>query len=133
MRTSDEIRTLLAEKFVRESARLKSWGTKTDEKSAVSFACAVSEFVRALMAESRGRELYRVKKVLRKWRGETLHRKLKEHVEERIKATKLMSQAIQHMAEESEKKKPFNRKLHKKHKHHRHHRDGHHRRHGRHK
>ncbi len=109
-RKMEDIRLLLAQKFQRESARLNSWGTKTDEKAAISFADSVVRFVQALMAESRYRELKRVFKK----HAESVYKdkhKLDKHflayLQERMKATKAMAKAIEHVAEDAEKKRPW--------------------------
>lgn len=121
---SEDINKFLAEKFQKESARLKSWGTKTDDKAAISFAMSVSEYVRALMCYSRYRELKRFEKWLKK--NETTCHKC-SNVErfggrllERMEATKSMSEAIRKFAEDKESKRAWKPKEHKHH--HEHHR-----------
>jgi hypothetical protein len=111
-RTREEIAQLLATKFQAESARLKSWGTKTDDKAAISFAMRVVDFVRSLMAESRYREL---KRVLKK----NDSKETQAYILERMKATKQMAKAIEKYGEKKESERPFG---HKKKKHHHHHR-----------
>lgn len=113
-RTREEISQLLATKFQAESVRLKSWGTKTDDKAAISFAMRVVDFVRALMAESRYRELRRLEKKVDD--GYDLHHLMK-YVAERLKVTKQMSLAIQRYGEKKESERPFGHKE-NKHKHH---------------
>ena len=108
MRTKEEISILLAEKFKRESARLKSWGTKTDDKAALSFAMAVSEFVRSLMCESRYKELRRFLKHYPEMEGS-------KYIQERIKATSSMAKAIHNAAIVLEGKRVWKPKV-KKHK-----------------
>src|ERR1700758_1922127 len=93
--TSDEIRMLLAQKFQRESHRLKSWGTKTNEKAAVSFAGAVTEFVRSLMAESRSRE---ARRILKKIESNGGPEGVQDYIQERIRVTKAMAKAIENFA-----------------------------------
>lgn len=128
-RTSDEIRQLLAVKFQRESKRLASWGTKTDEKAAVSFAAAVTEFVRALMCESRYKELKRLEKEVDLQESTVYFPK--KYVIERKRVLKTMTRAIQEFAakKESERPKGFKKHKHKHHHHHGHNRSSHHRRH----
>lgn len=128
---TDEINQLLANKFVRESKRLASWGTKTDEKAAISFAMAVSEFVRAMMADSRYRELKRIKKFIEQdeekaTKSDTkyLRRHVSAYVDERLKATKTMATAIKKFAEDKESKRIFGSKK-EKHEHHSHERGKH--------
>jgi hypothetical protein len=116
-RKREEIAQLLATKFQAESVRLKSWGTKTDDKAAISFAMRVVDFVLSLMAESRYRELKRVNKKLKR---ELLGDDAADYIKERLKATKQMSAAIQRYGEKKESERPFGRKE-KKHKHHHHH------------
>lgn len=119
-RTNDDIRTILARVFAKESARLKSWGTKTDEKAAMSFAGAVTEYVRALMCESRYREMKRIYKFIHKNGIEAGDRDLKKYIKERLNATKAMSAAIQNFAEEKESKREWKHKSEHKHHHRRH-------------
>jgi len=124
MKTSQDIRNLLAAKFKAESSRLASWGTKTDEKAAISFADAVTEFVRALCAESRYRELKRVMK-------KGLHHKkegwgpVMDYLQERLHATKIMAKAIEKFAIDKESKRTWQytslrKDKKKKHRHHTH-------------
>jgi len=121
---NEEIARLLAEKFKRESARLNSWGTKTDEKAAFSFAMSVVEFVRALMCDSRYRELKRVLKQFKKYAGNSdehyklssSERTLRDYIEERMKATKAMTIAIQKFALEKEGKREWKPKVRTHHK-----------------
>lgn len=123
----EEINQLLADKFKKESHRLKSWGTKTDDKAAVSFAMAVSEFVRALMAHSRHRELRRL---FKKCGREEWFQPV-DYIRERMEATKTMAKAIENLAVKKESERPYGHKeKHHKHKntthkhksHHHHHR-----------
>lgn len=113
-RTHEEICTLLAEKFKRESQRLNSWGTKTDDKASLSFAMAVSRYVESLMADSRYRELKRIDKLLDTL-GSDDQEKVTSYIQERMKATKAMSAAIRNVAVTDEGKRAWGRK--KKHKH----------------
>lgn len=130
MRTREEICTLLAAKFVKESARLKSWGTKTDEKSAVSFAMAVADFVRSMMAESRSREAKRILKKIEEngWHRSSKWGHINSYLEERIKATSQMSKAIEKFALEKESKSPWKSKVKKEEKHKHKHKHKHHHR-----
>lgn len=116
-RTREEISQLLATKFQAESARLNSWGTKTDDKAAISFAMRVVDFVRALMAESRYREL---KRIMHNRKHRMSERAFDSYLQERMKATKTMAKAIEKFGEKKESERPFGHK----HKHHHHH--GHH-------
>jgi len=124
MRTHEEICALLAEKFKHESARLKSWGTKTDEKEAMSFAMAVSRFVEALMSESRSREATRILKKIGSNGGPE---GIQDYLQERVRVTKAMSKAIEHLAVEMEGKRAWQSKSEreKKHKHHHKHKEKH--------
>jgi len=122
MRTRDEIALLLAEKFKRESARLKSWETETDEKAAISFAMAVVEFVRALLADARYSEAKRIQEKInsKKWNKNRnlamgIH-VVEKYLQERMQATKVMSKAIEKYAIKKEGERPWKPKTHK-HKH----------------
>lgn len=118
-RTREEISQLLATKFQAESARLNSWGTKTDDKAAISFAMRVVDFVRALMAESRSREAKHILRKFEKIGPGGLHgenRRFVAYIQERITATKTMAKAIEKFGEKKESERPFGHK--KKHKHH---------------
>jgi hypothetical protein len=106
----DDLRDLLAQKFSREKKRLKSYGTKTDS---FQMANVVVRYVQALMCDSRNRELKRLKKLLRQ--GDL--NKIWKHVRERLKATSRMAKAIRHVAEETEKKRPWKKTVEHKHKH----------------
>lgn len=123
MRTFDEIRELLSQKFSKEKLRLKSYGTKA---SSFDLAHAVARHVQSLMAESRYSELKRLKKVLDKQPSQGDLHKIWEHYRERSRATKAMAQAIQNVADQNEKARPWKRKPeHKKKKHHHGHRRSH--------
>jgi hypothetical protein len=115
-RKREEVAQLLANKFKKEAARLKSWETKTDDKAALSFAMVVVDFVRALMCESRMREMKRFNKFIVKNGIEAGDRELKKYVLERISATRKMSKVIEEYATKAEEKRPWKRK--KEHRHH---------------
>ena len=118
MRTFEEIRELLAKQFHKEKLRLKSYGTRADS---FQLANVVARYVEALMAESRYRELKKLSQVIYNDSKHLKHaRKLLGHVSERMNATKAMSKAIQHMAEDNEKKRPWKRKEKKKYHKHKH-------------
>jgi hypothetical protein len=126
-RKREEIAQLLASKFLSESKRLNSWGTKTDSKAAITFAMAVVDFVRALMSESRYRELKRMNRLRSKASdSDDFNKRFDKYVSERMKATSSMTKAIEKFALEKEEKRPWKpkekSKEHKhKHKHHHHH------------
>jgi hypothetical protein len=105
-RTLDEVKTLLAEKFSLEKKRLKSYGTKTDS---YQMANVTAQYVLALMSESRYRELKKLDKLLDTL-GEDDNEKVVKHIQERLKATKAMAKAIENVAVENEKKRPWKRK-----------------------
>lgn len=133
---TEEIATFLAAKFKRESARLNSWGTKTDEKAAYSFAMAVLEHVRALMSDARHRELKRLVKKISHL-GYKAHKpsyeattKAQNYIHERMQATKSMAAAIQKFAEAKEEKRAWKSKERKHHHGHDKHKHKHHKRHG---
>jgi hypothetical protein len=127
--TSEQIRMLLNEKFKAEAKRLESWGTKHSRHSATSFAVCVAEFVRALMSYARSREGEHIRNHVMRMitqHGKVSHDRVVDYIEERIKATKQMSKAIENYAVLQESKRPINTKKehHGKHKHkhsHRHH------------
>lgn len=114
MRTADEIRGLLSEKFSKEKKRLKTYGTKANS---FDLANAVFRYVVSLMCESRYRELKRLKKNFNL-----------KYLKERLKATKDMTKVLDNFAKTTEDARPYNPKKHKKekghgkHKHNRHHR-----------
>lgn len=116
---SDEVSKLLAQKFQRESARLKSWGTKTDDKAALSFAMAVTDFVRALMADARSREVRRLLKKYDVRLNDHSHqlKRFYNYMLEREHATKVMSKAIKNFATDKENKRQWKHKEHHEHKH----------------
>jgi hypothetical protein len=129
-RKREEIAQLLANKFQSEAKRLNSWGTKTDSKAAITFAMAVVDFVRALMSESRMREMRRFASWYKhKVSQESLRRytRIISYAQERIKATRTMSRVIEEFATKAEEKRPWKPKEKpKEHKHkHRHYSDRH--------
>lgn len=116
MRTFEEIRALLAQKFHKEKLRLKSYGTKSDS---FQLANVTARYVQALMSESRYRELKKVNDFVEKHARCDPRDELHPYIKERLKATKAMAKAIEHVAEETEKNRPWKRKKEKKKKHHR--------------
>jgi len=120
VRTFEEIRAMLADKYARERKRLKSFGTKTDP---FQMANVTARFVLALMSESRYRELKKLKKFIDG--KEFKAGKIRDYIGDRLSATKAMSKAIRHMAEESEKIRPWKRKVEKKKHHKKHKKHGH--------
>lgn len=117
-RTREEISTMLAAKFKAESNRLKSWGTKTDDKASVSFAMSVVDFVIALMCESRHRELKRLlKKCPEMDSSKYFARSSSKYLRERLKATKHMAKALENFAVANETKRVWKHKSEHKHKH----------------
>jgi hypothetical protein len=110
MKTED-IRTLLAEKFSREKKRLKTFGTKVDS---FQLANVVYRYIESMMSDSRYREL---KRLIKKYPARGKLQDLYNYIDERMKATKAMSKAIQHVAEDNESKRPWKRKKEHKHKH----------------
>lgn len=131
MKSYEEIKVILAEAFIKESRRLNSWGTKTDEKSAVSFAVAVARPVQALMGYSRSRELKRILKLIEKEKlvfnndGVGIILTL---VQERYRITKIMARLLEKTAAREAAEKPWKHKhkKDKKTKKHRKHRSGSH-------
>lgn len=121
MKTFDEIRDLLAEKFKKEKLRLKSYDTRA---SSFDLANAVARHVQALMTDSRRRELLRFKDKFEKIDKNALSSRsivynTQKYFQERLKATKAMAQALQNVADANEKARPWKRKPEKK-KHHTH-------------
>lgn len=85
---------------------------------------AVVEFVRALMSDSRYRELKRIKKLIEKRASDprdgrviyTIGGKEMSYINERMQATKTMAKAIEKFALEKEGKREWKRKSKDKHK-----------------
>jgi hypothetical protein len=115
MRTFEEIRALLAQKFSDEKKRLKSYGTKT---SSFDLANAVARYVESLMSESRYKELKQLEKKLGKhdWYKGGMDI-VRAYIRERKKATKNMAKAIHNVAERDSKNRPWKKHKHKKRKH----------------
>ena len=114
MRTADEIKEFLAQKFAVEKKRLKSYGTKA---SSFDLAHAVYRHVEALMCESRYRELKRAFKLADKHKRvlgtEPTYKKYLYYLQERMKATKAMSKAIENVANTNDKNRPWKRTVEK--------------------
>jgi len=102
-RTFEEVRALLATAFKKEKERLKSFGTKANS---FDLANVVARYVLALMAESRYRELKLFKKKGLKTKKEGWTPVI-EYIDDRMKATKSMSRAIRHLAEDADSKRPW--------------------------
>ena len=105
MRKFDEIRDMFIIKIRREKKRLKSYGTKIDS---FQIANVVASFSQALQAESRYSELKRLLKFCRKKKIFPTS-ELSSYLQERVRATKQMSEAIEHSAEHNEKNRPWKR------------------------
>jgi hypothetical protein len=108
----EEIRDLLAQKFSLEKKRLKTYGTKTDS---IQMANVCAQYVRAFMSYARSREGKRILKHVNK--RHIINNPLRNYLKERIKATSRMAKAIKHVAEETEKKRPWKKTVEHKHKH----------------
>jgi hypothetical protein len=104
MRTFEEVRELLSQKISKEKKRLKTFGTKADS---FNLANAITRHVQALMSESRASELKRLDKKLIDIHESHDKEKIVRYVNERLKATSDMAKAIQHTAEDTEKKRPW--------------------------
>lgn len=115
MKTYEEIREFLSTQFSKEKKRLKSYGTKT---STFDLANSVARHVMALMTESRHSELRNFKKkVLDKQPSQGDTRKIYKYINERLHATKVMKDAIENVAKDSEANRPWKSKKVKKHGH----------------
>src|SRR6267154_4384992 len=98
MKTFDEVRELLSQKISLEKRRLKTFGTKADS---FNLANALTSHVMSLMSESRNSELKRLDKHIRNKDIPFREYGIK-YINERLKATSDMANAIQHTAERSE-------------------------------
>lgn len=107
MKSFEEIRTMLAEKITTEKKRLKSYSTHANS---FDLANALGRHVEALMTSSRYSELKRIIKKRPKWSTDS-------YLQERLRATKKMSEALENFAKDSDGKRPW-RYVDKKHRHH---------------
>ena len=111
MKSFEEIRTFLAEKILIEKKRLKSYATHANH---FDLANAIGRHVQSLMALSRHSELKRIIKKRPKWSTDS-------YLQERLRATKKMSEAIENFANDSDSKRPWRPTgMEKKKKHHKH-------------
>lgn len=110
MRTFDEIRALLAQKFSKEKKRLRSYKTPY---ASFDLANAVARYVQNFMAESRYRELKNLRQFIEKHHID-VGKRLNAYIMERSKATKLMAKALENEAVATESKRPWKYKKDKK-------------------
>jgi len=103
MRTQDEIRELLTQKFSKEKKRLKSYGTKVDS---FQLANVVTQYVRALNSEARKSELKYLNKFFDKQKIDP-GKRTKAYITERIKSLDQMADLIKRVAEDNESKRPW--------------------------
>jgi ubiquinone biosynthesis protein UbiJ len=103
MRSFEEVRDLLADKFRTEKQRLKTFGTKANS---FDLANVIARHVLGLMAESRCRELRKLDKKLDTFSNDD-QEKVSKYITERIKATSAMAKIITKYADEAEKNRPW--------------------------
>lgn len=111
MKTHDEVRAFLAEKFSREKKRLKTFGTKANS---FDYAHVITRYVLALMADSRNREIKRSLKFVAAHGRCDPRVELEPYLQERLKSTSVMSKAIENMAKDDEANRPWKSKAEQK-------------------
>jgi|SRR5580704_12799593 hypothetical protein len=97
MKTFEETRQFLAEKFSKEKKRLKSFKTPTNS---FDLANAVTRHVQAMCTDARHRELIRLVKHVPKL-------KHSKYINERLTATSSMAKAIKNVADADDVRRPW--------------------------
>ena len=110
MRSFEEVRDLLADKFRTEKQRLKTFGTKANS---FDLSNVIAKYVLGLMAESRCRELNKaIQKLYKVYDAQDRSynitvRDVNKYLRERSKATSAMAKIITKYAVEAEKNRPW--------------------------
>ena len=106
MKSFEEIRELLSQKFSKEKKRLKTFGTKT---SSFDLANAVARYVEGMRTDARYGELIRLQKHIDKEHIE-IGKRLKIYIQDRIHGTEVMAKTFRDVADQTEKARPWRSK-----------------------